>query len=202
MAFGLNCDQVTFRRLLRFWQVYTTDKICWQWGCWRRSWEIAAYGDLVTLFSKGLLDCIINIRHFTNHLRQIREITRAQGPFQLPQSLPLCNRKAKSVKFNLVLYKTFHLDKEIVYQLFHRISLAKTWYITEAKGWSKGKRSLTHILTKQRNEFIKLDQTLVALIEANLTGIEIYQDRDLLIKGRFTNYVNSRASKASRGRSL
>lgn len=155
---------------------------------------------MVTLFSKGLLDCII--RHFTNHLRQIREITRAQGPFQLPQSLPLCNRKAKSVKFNLVLYKTFHLDKEIIYQLFHRISLAKTWYITETKGWSKGKRSLSHILTKQRNEFIKLDQTLVALIEGNLTEIEIYQDRDLLIKGRFTNYVNSRASQASRGRSL
>ena len=65
---------------------------------------------------------------------------------------------------------------------------------------SKGKRSLSHILTKQRNEFIKLDQTLVALIEANLTEIEIYQDRDLLIKGRFTNYVNSRASQASRGR--
>lgn len=95
-----------------------------------------------------------------------------------------------------------HLDKEIIYQLFHRISLAKTWYITEAKGWSKGKRSLSHILTKQRNEFIKLDQTLVALIEANLTEIEIYQDRDLLIEGRFTNYVNSRASQASRRRSL
>ena len=42
----------------------------------------------------------------------------------------------------------------------------------------------------------------MALIEANLTEIEIYQDRDLLIKERFTNYVNSRASQASRGRSL
>ena len=73
---------------------------------------------------------------------------------------------------------------------------------TKISSQARFDRSLSHILTKQRNEFIKLDQALVALIEANLTEIEIYQDRDLLIEGRFTNYVNSRASQASRRRSL